>query len=103
MPADVGESGEAGNMNELMKLLDNGWDVEIHRQVDGKYCAAAKVRWKQSWKDVFAMLNELGQPADGEDILHGGCKYIHWRQIATGETPNEAARALVGQILGVTP
>lgn len=41
--------------SELYRLLDNRWQVQIFRNVERRYCAAAKLMGEK-WSDLFEMV-----------------------------------------------
>lgn len=87
---------------ELCRLLDNRWEVVMHRQVDGQYMAAARRAWKESWKDVFETVDDDGKPASFLDRSNG---YHHRmpHRIASAGTPVEALQLLASKIFGMQP
>lgn len=91
-------------MNAMIRLLDNRWQIQIHRQVDGRYCAAAKKPYAEKWSDVFELVGRDGgkyEPTTEEEVLnHGGPRMPH--RIATGETPEAALSKLADQVFGLT-
>ena len=89
-------------MIELQKLLDNGWDILCFKQVDGNYCAAAKRKHREQWKDLFECVNNEGVPVNFplDEFEHSqgyGARMPH--RIAAASTPEAAFRQLVEQVL----
>jgi hypothetical protein len=92
-------------MNTMIQLLDNGWQILLQKQVDGKYVAATKKPFCEDWKDVFETVTiegvECGLPADDfERSQYKGPRMPH--RIATGTTPDEALERLVDSVLGLS-
>lgn len=90
---------------EFFRLLDNGWHVEVFRQVDRKYCAAAR-RPGEKWQEIFATVNkqgnECGFPTDDfERANYSGPRRPE--RIASADTPEEAIRLLASKAFGGSP
>lgn len=88
-------------MNGIVRLLDNGWNVQLHRQVDGKYCAAGKRRFSESYSDIFGKMNNLPLTPDGslDFAAFKGPPMPH--RIAVADTVEAALEQLADQILGL--
>jgi hypothetical protein len=53
------------------RLMDAGWNLLLFKQVDGKYCAAAKLTG-ENWEDIFALVNESGRRLSLQEIATSG-------------------------------
>lgn len=74
-------------MNECMKLLDNGWTIQLSRE-DGRYVAAAlppSLIKALASLDPFDEIEDIPAPQD------------NW--IAEGDTPTEALYRVVERVL----
>ena len=90
------------NESELNRLLDNRYVIQIHRQVDGKYCAAAKRPWREKWSDIFQTVNQQGVPCgfpqdEFERKNYRGPAMPH--RICVADTPEDALRGLADSVL----
>lgn len=104
--AIIAEGEGAVTINAAMsRLLDNRWEVLISRDVAGRYMAAAKKILRESWKDVFELVNVDGQPCDAmpesefDKARYKGHRMSH--RIGYGRTPEEALTNMVNSVLGL--
>lgn len=78
----------------LLRLLDNGWLIHLHRQVDRRYLACAR-RPSQSLSSVLAHIR-----VDVDGTLTVDDDGIQ-NQRATGDTPGEALANLADNVFGL--
>ena len=83
------------NTPELLQLLDSGWLIHMHRQIDRKYLAVAR-RIGQDIKGVVPNL-ELKECDDGEMRPCRTSDGIE-SQCASADTPEEAVKLLAKQM-----